>query len=381
MVIDKPNKSPSLLVLTGSFEKGGAERRIVTLIKSLSFEAFNINIGSFSKNVVSNQSMISGASHHYLGERGMIPLVALFRVLRLISLTRPDIIFSNLRRLNMVSIMAKILSFSDKAVLIIGVSSHPKYHPNPFFTRLLYKKVKRLVVNSYGVKNYLCEKWGLDESKIQVIRNGVNSDKIKLLSRDDSLFEWYKESLPIIITIGRLHPSKNHSCLIKAFSIVTNKFESRLVIIGEGPLRQKLEGLAKDLGVAELTLFAGYQENPYKFLARSSLFVLSSRWEGSPNVLLEAIVCGVPVISTDIDFGPREIIDHGETGFLVPNDDPETLAEQIQYVLENRNELVIKEIINNARKKIESEFKLDVMVKKYQEYFVDVYNSHYAQLH
>jgi glycosyltransferase involved in cell wall biosynthesis len=93
------------------------------------------------------------------------------------------------------------------------------------------------------------------------------------------------------------------------------------------------------------------------------------------------MVCEVPVISTDIDFGPREIIDHGETGFLVPNDDPETLAEQIQYVLENRNELVIKEIINNARKKIESEFKLDVMVKKYQEYFVDVYNSHYAQLH
>ena len=92
------------------------------------------------------------------------------------------------------------------------------------------------------------------------------------------------------------------------------------------------------------------------------------------------MVCGVPVISTDIDFGPREIINHSENGFLVPSDDPETLAEQIQYVLENRNEMVIKEIINNARKKIESEFRSDLMEKKYQEYFVDAYNSHYARL-
>jgi len=370
----------NLLILTGGFDKGGAERRIVTLIKSLSFEAFNINIGSFSKNVGSNQSMISGASQHYLGARGMIPLVSLFRVLRLISSTRPDIIFSNLRRLNMIAIMAKMLSFSDKKIFIIGVSNNPKYHPNPFITRLLYKNANLLVSNSYGTKNFLCKEWDLDEKNIHVIHNGVNSKEITSLVENNCLFEWYNESLPIVNTIGRLSPQKNHSCLIKAFSMVIEKFESRLVIIGEGPLRQKLERLAEDLGVDEFILFAGYQDNPYKFLGRSSLFVLSSKWEGLPNVLLEAMVCGVPVISTDIDFGPGEIINHGENGFLVPSDDPETLAEQIQYVLENRNEMVIKEIINNGRKKIESEFRSDLMVKKYQEYFLDVYNSHCARL-
>lgn len=379
------NKSKSLLnlfVLTGSINKGGAERRILTLIESFSFKGFKVNIGLFSRNVEADQSNLPGVSQHNLGARRMIPLVALFRVLKLIFSTQPDIVFSNLRRLNMIVIMAKILSFSDKRVYIIGVSNNPKYHPNPFFTSLLYKHAKRLIANSNGTKNYLCNEWGLDGKNIHVIHNGVNSNEITSLAEDDSLFEWYKESLPIIITIGRLSPQKNHACLIKAFSILSKKFESRLIIIGEGPLRQSLERLAKSVGVAEHTWFAGYQDNPYKFLAKSSLFVLSSRWEGFPNVLLEAMVCEVAVISTDIDFGPREMIDHGKTGFLVPDNDPETLASQIQYVLQNRTGVAVKEIINNARKKVETEFSLEVMVKKYKEYFLNVHsNSRYAKLH
>jgi glycosyltransferase involved in cell wall biosynthesis len=245
----------------------------------------------------------------------------------------------------------------------------------------MYKHADGLIANSHGTKNYLCNEWGLDEKNIHVIQNGVQSNEITLLAKDDSLFEWYKESLPIIITIGRLSPQKNHACLIKAFSIVRERMQSRLVIIGEGPLRQSLEELARIVCVAEDTWFAGYQNNPYKFLARSTVFVLPSKWEGFPNVLLEAMVCRVPVISTDIDFGPGEMIDHGKTGFLVPNNDPETLAAQIQYVLENRSGTAIKGIISNARKKVETEFSLEVMVKKYQEYFTDVYNSHYAWLH
>jgi glycosyltransferase involved in cell wall biosynthesis len=246
---------------------------------------------------------------------------------------------------------------------------------------MLYKNTNQLIANSHGTKNYLCKEWGLDKQNVHVIHNGVNSNKIKSLAEDDCLFEWYKESLPIINTIGRLSPQKNHACLIKAFSIVRERTQSRLVIIGEGPLRQSLEELARIVCVAEDTWFAGYQNNPYKFLARSTVFVLPSKWEGFPNVLLEAMVCRVPVISTDVDFGPREIIDHGKTGFLVSSDDPEILADQILYILENRSGTAIKGIISNARKKVETEFSLEVMVKKYQEYFTDVYNSHYAWLH
>mgnify|MGYP001261532973 CR=1 FL=1 len=381
MVIDKPNKFPSLLVLTGGFDKGGAERRILTLIKSLSRKGFNVNIGVFSRKFDADQSKLPDISLDYLGTRRLMPLVPIFKILRLISSAQPDIVFSNLRRLNTISMITKILSFSDKMVFILGVSNNPNYHPNSLFTRLMYKHADGLIANSHGTKNYLCNEWGLDEKNIHVIQNGVQSNEITLLAKDDSLFEWYKESLPIIITIGRLSPQKNHACLIKAFSIVRERMQSRLVIIGEGPLRQSLEELARIVCVDEDTWFAGYQNNPYKFLARSTVFVLPSKWEGFPNVLLEAMVCRVPVISTDIDFGPGEMIDHGKTGFLVPNNDPETLAAQIQYVLENRSGTAIKGIISNARKKVETEFSLEVMVKKYQEYFTDVYNSHYAWLH
>ena len=380
-VIDKPDKRPSFLILTGDFEKGGAERRMVTLIKHLCREGFNMHIGAFSKQKSTIKNKLPYTSLTYLGSRGIIPLIAILRILKLISSTQPEIIFCNLRRVNIIAVLVKILSFSNKIVFLLGVSNNPNYHPNSLFTRLLYKYANRLIANSHGTKNYLCNEWGLDEKSIHVIHNGVNSNEVTSLAKDDTLFEWYKESLPIIITVGRLYPQKNHACLIKAFSIVSKEIESRLIIIGEGPLQQSLEKLARSVGVAENTWFAEYQINPYKFLSRSSLFILSSEWEGFPNVLLEAMVCGVPVISTDIDFGPREIINHGETGFLVPNDDPVALAEQIHYVLKNRSEENIKVIINNARKKVEAEFSSKMMTKKYQEYFVEVYNNHYAEHH
>ena len=373
--------SIKILLLTGSLFKGGAEKRLMSLYHNLNKIKFTNYVGIFGKINKKRISYKLRKNFYYLGKRGFFPILSFTRMLSLIHSIKPIIIFSNLRRINVLSALTGIFPLRLSTVIVVGVSNNPKYHPNSLFTRLIYAHTNRLIANSYGTKNYLCNEWGLDNKKIHVIYNGVNSSEIKLLAKDASVFDWYKDSLPIIVTIGRLSSQKNHACLIKAFSIVRKHNESRLVIVGEGPLRMNLERMARNVGVAEHIRFAGYQPNPYKFLSRSSLFILSSRWEGFPNVLLEAMVCGIPVVSTDIDFGPREIIDHGETGFLVPNDDPETLAEQIQYVLENRNELVIKEIINNARKKIESEFKLDVMVKKYQEYFVDVYNSHYAQLH
>ncbi len=380
-VIEKSSERFSFLILTGGVEKGGAERRIITLIKSLSREGFNVNIGAFSKKFRADQSKLPRISLTYLGTRGIMPLVPTLRILRLILSTQPDIVFSNLRRVNTIAMMAKILSFSNKRLFILGVSNNPNYHPNPLFTRLLYKHAGGLIANSRGTKNYLCKEWGLDSRNIHVIYNGVNSNQIISLKDDDSKLGWYKESFSIIIAIGRLSTQKNHACLIKAFSLVGKKIDSRLVVIGEGPLRQSLEGLAERLGVAEHTFFAGYQDNPYKFLARSAVFVLSSRWEGFPNVILEAMVCGVPVISTDVDFGPREIIDHGENGFLVPDNDPKNLAAQIQYVLENRKKAFIKEIINNAREKVRSEFTLEAMLKNYREFFLNVHNGHYAKFH
>jgi len=384
VVIDKPNKFPSLLVLTGGFDKGGAERRTTHLIRFLCSEGYNVHIGTFSSEHHSNNmKKFQYSSLTYLGKRGMTTLIPIVRIIKLLLSTKPDIVFSNLRRVNVVLMMVKILFPFDNVIFIVGVSNNPEYHPNPLFTRLLYKHADGLIANSHGTKNYLCNEWGLSEKDVHVIQNGVQSNEITLLAKDDSLFEWYKESLPTIITIGRLSSQKNHACLIKSFSIVRERTQSRLVIIGEGPLRESLERLAKSLGVAENTWFTGYQDNPYKFLARSTstLFVLSSKWEGFPNVLLEAMVCGVPVISTDVDFGPREIIDHGKTGFLVSSDDPEILADQILYILENRSKQTIGGIIKNARKKVAAEFSLEVMIKNYQEYFLDVYNSHNVDLY
>jgi glycosyltransferase involved in cell wall biosynthesis len=111
--------------------------------------------------------------------------------------------------------------------------------------------------------------------------------------------------------------------------------DARLVILGEGRLGPELKALAAELGVGDSVDLAGFKDNPYAFMARASVFVLSSRWEGSPNVLTEALALGTPVVATDCPSGPREILRHGEVAPLVPMGDATTMAEAIRRVLDN----------------------------------------------
>ena len=123
--------------------------------------------------------------------------------------------------------------------------------------------------------------------------------------------------------------------LLRAFARLVSKRKARLIVLGEGRFRSSLLSLANGLGVAECVDFPGFTENPFAFLARADLFVLSSRNEGLPTVLIEAMVCGCPVVSTDCDFGPREILEDGRHGPLVPVGEPEALAGAMLSVLNN----------------------------------------------
>jgi glycosyltransferase involved in cell wall biosynthesis len=131
---------------------------------------------------------------------------------------------------------------------------------------------------------------------------------------------------PLILGVGRLTAQKDFPTLLRAFARLRASRPCRLLILGEGEDRPALEALAKGLGVAEHVALPGFTLNPYRFMARADLMVLSSTWEGSPNVLVEALALGTPVVSTDCDFGPRETLRNGEVGPLVPPGDDAALA-------------------------------------------------------
>jgi len=137
----------------------------------------------------------------------------------------------------------------------------------------------------------------------------------------------------VIIGIGRLTRQKDFGTLIRAFAEVRKRIPSRLLILGEGEDRRSLEQLCQSLGISDDVDFPGFVVNPHAFLARAAVFVLSSRWEGLGNVLVEALAAGIPVVSTDCPNGPSEILDHGRYGQLVPVEDSAAMAEAIMRVM------------------------------------------------
>jgi Glycosyltransferase len=179
----------------------------------------------------------------------------------------------------------------------------------------------------------------------------------------------FKDNIPVIIAFGRLIPRKGFVDLIKAFHLVCSQLPSRLVFIGEGDERQRLEELVAKLHLKESVLFLGYQENPFKFIGQSRIFVLSSHREGFANVIIEAMACGAPVISTRCPSGPDEIISDGENGLLVPVGDVDALAEAILKLL--KDEPLRKRLAEAGRRRAE-DFGVEKMVAEYERVFEEV---------
>ncbi len=169
-----------------------------------------------------------------------------------------------------------------------------------------------------------------------MIYNPVWSPEIEILAGQPVAHIWpVQQDVPVIISAGRFSSEKDFSTLIQAFAKLRKKRQAKLILLGEGSLRASLEDLAKQLGVIDDLTMPGFVENPFAYLARADVFVLSSAHEGFGNVLVEAMACGTPVVSTDCPSGPREILDGGRYGALAPVGDADALAAAIQQKLDN----------------------------------------------
>ena len=197
----------------------------------------------------------------------------------------------------------------------------------------LYPKADCVIANSDGVARNLAA-LGMPETRITAIPNGIDCAWIARQAQLPARLPPAAPGVKTIITVGRLVAQKDHATLIRAVAAMGSGVGCRLVILGSGPEKPALRALADNLGLAERVHFAGYQANPYSFLAQSDLFVLSSRYEGMPNVLLEALACGLPAVSTDCPSGPSEILADGAFGELVPVADPTALALAMTHALQ-----------------------------------------------
>lgn len=321
-----------LLMLITSLAGGGAEkvaseldlnlrqniqRRIVTLTNEISYPVNELPI---SMNFTFRRPK-------YLSILYAI-VVGILKYKRIINKYKPDVSMSFLVLDNFINVLSNIGNKKTETIVSVHIALCMKFRNSlpdrlaKYLIKILYNKADLLIAVSEGVKQELIQDFNINPSKVKVVYNPVDVEKIENLAKEGVTDEqWFNGKVPIIITVGRLAKQKGQWHLIRAFSEVRERKQCKLVIRGNGELREYLESLVSDLNLANDVKFLGWQDNPFKYISRASLFVCSSLWEALPYALTEALACGCPIIATDCKYGPKEILGDSEYGILVPKMD------------------------------------------------------------
>jgi glycosyltransferase involved in cell wall biosynthesis len=270
-----------------------------------------------------------------------------YAICRYIDSSRPDSVLSFLNHPNLTLMLVALLR-PGRARYLVNVRNHistsVRSKPSKWM-RSVQNLMRRqfvladlVLAPSEGVGEDVRLITGLPPERIVVVHNPVFRPEILALAGQPVTHEWFGDpAVPVIVAAGKLKPQKDFVTLLKAFARVRNQRVARLVILGEGAQREALEQLADELEVAGDVDLPGFVVNPYPYFRNAALFVLSSAWEGLPNVLIEAMACGCPVVATDCPSGPDEILDGGKVGRLVPVADVEAMAAAIDELLDEKD--------------------------------------------
>lgn len=333
-------------IFVPSLRGGGAERVMVTLANSFVERGLKVDLvlanaeGPYLSEVSPNVNIVNLGSHRVLAS-----LPGLVRYLRKV---RPESMLSALSHANVIAVLARMLARVNVRLVVSERSNLSMSSRQPRnwrgravlpLMRWVYRKTDGVVTVSKGVADDLAKTINLPRDQINVVYNPVVTSELFKKAKAPLSHPWLgRNKPPVILGVGRLTPAKDFSTLIHAFARVRSQWECRLVILGEGELRKELETLIQTLNMQEDVQLLGFIENPFAWMSRVQLFVLSSRWEGLPNALIQAMACGVPVVSTDCASGPDEILEGGRWGKLVSVGDVEALTEAIVATLDTPKE-------------------------------------------
>ena len=353
-----------LLLLLPSLHGGGAERVALNLLKGIDPNLAEVRIGLLKEGghyfndldyAALVRSSVGQGLFDFDGPNSLAyhPLKALQaavmaprRIRSLIRSYEPDIIISFLKGMNLLTWRALngmqerrpfwIAREGNNALRVIEEEA-----PNTIVKTIvkhLTAKVYRAADITLGISKRqaqdLCSQFNLDPSRVRFIHNGIDVDLIRscMSETPNGL-----PTKPFIVTAGRLEPQKGHDLLLEAYAKSVAHAAMDLVLLGTGSQLDLLKSKAANLGISERVHFPGFQNNPWSWFARSEFFVFPSKWEGFGNVVAEALACGVPVLSTDCDYGPGEIVEHGVNGLLVKVGDNTALAQGLDTMATNKD--------------------------------------------
>jgi glycosyltransferase involved in cell wall biosynthesis len=330
----RPGRRPIAFFLP-SVGGGGAERVIVNLAQGITERGYPVDLvlaaatGDLLNQLPPAIRLVDLRARRVLTSLG--PLASYVRR------ERPRILISSMSHANLIALGAARLARRATPVMVTVhntlSSSTPTEGPAawsiwPYLLRTFYSRARYVVAVSGGAADDLARTSGLPRERVRVVYNPVITPTMTALARQAPDHPWFAPGEPpVVLGVGRLTRQKDFPTLIRAFAEVRRRRPARLIILGEGDERPALEALVQDAGLGGEVALPGFRENPISYMAASALFVLSSAWEGLPTVLIEALAAGAPVVSTDCPSGPREILQAGRLGALVPVGDAAAMAD------------------------------------------------------
>jgi glycosyltransferase involved in cell wall biosynthesis len=389
-----PIQKKKVLLMLWSLHGGGAERMAVRLIENLDPREFEVKIGLLRRSgeylsevdpsevLTPNWDQSEALAFDDRGNQNIFKiknlirgtLMAPFGFSKILKAFEPDVMISFCKGTS-IAVMGATWIYGRKKVKWIvreGNNTTAVIHDelkNPILRKLLmwithkcFSSADCLLSVSEDLATRLGEEMKSPPRMIQSIHNATDIEMVQKKA-EESVFS--PTTRPYFIAAGRLHYQKAYDQMIRSYAASNAKDSHDLILLGKGPDETKLKELISNLGLESKVHLLGWRENPWAYIAKSEAFLLSSRWEGVPNIMIEAMACGVPIISTDCDFGPRELITNGQEGFLLPVDDTDAMSAAM-------NELVS----NSARRKEMAEASL----LRVKDFCVEAIVENYADL-
>jgi glycosyltransferase involved in cell wall biosynthesis len=328
-----------------NLEGGGAERAIVAVANHVAALGVTVDlvlgeaVGPYLTEVSPKVQLVNLSSRDKLRV-----LLSLMRYLRQ---HRPSVVMSSMDLPNIQMILAaKLTGFEGRTVISQRATIAPVYAEVGVMRRLvyglwircIYRMAEVIISNSRAAAAELVRSFGIPHNQIVTINNQVDIDRLTRLSTEDLSDVWLTQrKAPLIISVGSLTPRKDMESLIRVMVIVRDTCEARLVILGEGSQRQRIEQLVTELDLSTCVYMPGFDVNPYKWMRRADVVVSASQAEGFPNIVAEALALGKRIVATDCPGDTSELLENGRWGRLVPVGDPASMASAILASLDDPN--------------------------------------------
>ena len=363
--------SRTIAIFLPSLYGGGAEKTLLNLAAGIAARGYKVDLvlvkaqGPYLDQLPEKIRVID-----LKARRSIMCYPALIRYLRY---EQPECLLSAMH-VNIIALIARtfsrvstkvIISERNTISLLVKNTSNLRLKLISKLSRYFYPLADGIIAVSKSVAEDLSNTAKIPNRRIDVIYNPVVTPMLRKKAKVPLEHPWFVDDAPpVILAAGSLSMQKDFESLIKAFADLRRTHLARLLILGEGEKRRELETLVRKNYLQNAVMLPGFLTNPYPYMKRSAVFVLPSRWEGLPGVLIEALYCGIPIVATDCPGGTREILSNNSYGKIVPVGDIQALSDAIKSVLNGK--------VHSPTHESWKPFELDTVVDQYLELLLRV---------